>query len=155
MEWSLIVSVLALVVSAALGVREFLERAIPFGYVDEMFRRTDSEWVTIAHRVHLTNLGRRPFVLDGVGILNLDGDGFHTSQGVNWILPDGTKSFRANPECPTTIQPGELLTFLVAPEHRDGQEPLGAVIVRRNAWRWLPGQPRTRRHQVKLQRARD
>jgi hypothetical protein len=150
-DWSLVISALALALSIALGIREFAARAIPFGFVEEMYIRREGEWETIAHRVHVMNIGRRPFVLQGAGVLNPDGDGIHGSQGVGWVDADGHEVFRTNPECPKTIQPGELTTFFVAPKHRDTEDPLGALIVYRNPWRWLPGQKRTRRRQVRLE----
>jgi hypothetical protein len=153
MDLSLLIAAVALCVSLALALREFTARSIPFGYVDTAKRWNAIEWVPLAYRIHVTNLGRRPFVLEGAGVLNPSGDGVSGSQGAVWTGPQGDFTFRQNPECPRTVHPGELVTFVVAPEHRGAEsDTFGILIVRRNLWRWLPKQRKAQRLQVSLSR---
>ena len=147
--WSLIISAAALVVSVALGLREFLARPIPFGWVYALYQNNAGHWELIGHQIHVTNIGRRPFTVELVGVLNETDKGVQGVAGPFEWLP-GEKPVD-NPETPFMLQPGELRTFKMPVQDREEQgRPFGAQIVLRNRWRWLPKQRDARRKWVRF-----
>ncbi len=149
LAWPTIISVAALLVSLALAIREFSVRAIPFGWVHELSQTQHGAWQYIGQVAYITNVGKRPFTLEALGVMNETKDGVSSFVGEFTWMPDDAPI--RNPEAPLMIQPGELQTFrFPAARFPKGGPPLSMQIVRRNPWHWIFGQKEAARRWVTL-----
>lgn len=82
---------MSLAIALALAIREFLSRPIPFGWVDVLKQSDGQNWNLIGHRLHIANIGRRHFIVEGLGELTENGEGISGIGGEFTWLPTKTR----------------------------------------------------------------
>lgn len=136
-DWALLISALSLLISAALALREFSKRPQPIGHIEIIHRFEKDKWVTRGFRIVVGNLGQLPLALYSIGRASDDRDGTQGPLGEFEHLGE----IIANPELPLTLQPGELVSF-VLPDGRfsEGEEPFRFTYLKRRRFLWRKGQ---------------
>lgn len=146
---TVVFSSVSLAVSIALAVREFSTRPVPLGWFEIAHQYQVDRWVVIGYKLNIANVGRRHFIVSGMGVQNVMKDGLSGVTGKFAWLPDEPPM--ENLDGPFSLAPGDVHLYLLPVGKRgDIGLPLVAQIVERNPWRYLPGRGPTRRKDLEL-----